>query len=84
MQVELPECLRFEGVTRQIVAEVVAGFERLEENLGLIGSRGQFEIDRYLHKEYSILEKYLCHPLITKEAAFLLAVNDEVSNARLG
>jgi hypothetical protein len=69
VEVKRTKGLRFEGKTGQIVAKIVAGFERLEENLRLIFRRLQFEIDRDLHIMYSISEKLICQT--ERRSAFL-------------
>ena len=45
VQIELSEGLRLEGEPGQLVAELVAGLKRLEEDLRLLGGRRQFEVD---------------------------------------
>ncbi len=53
---KLAEGLRFEGKPGQFIAKIIARFQSLEENLRLIFRRFQFEIERYFHSHYSVLE----------------------------
>ena len=68
VQDKLPEGLCLESESGQVVAQGVAGFEGLEENLRLFVGRGQLEIDCYLHSAYSIFEECGCQPLTERRA----------------
>ena len=82
VQIELSEGLRLEGEPGQLVAELVAGLKRLEEDLRLSVCWLKFKIDCYFHNVYSILGSFVCQPLTERGSAFLPGMNAEVSNAR--
>ena len=80
VQSELPEGLRLEGESGQLVAKSVASLKRLEEDLRLIGCRSKFEVDSDLHRDNSILDDNICQA--ERGSAFLPGLNAGVSNAR--